>query len=445
MVLQIDVLPDDVLLEIFGFYMITHPDPFFPEREKAEIEAWQSLIHVCRRWRRLVLASPRHLNLQLYCTPETPVKGMLDVWPALPLIVTGVVALSSDAGRDNVIAALGQSNRICRVDLELAGYQVEEVLAPIQVPFPELTDLRLMSFDSEPVIPDSFLDGSAPRLRSLELNGISFPGLPNLLLSTNRLVNLRLVNIPRSGYISPEAMATLLSMFSSLRILFLECKFGPDRESPSLPLQKRSILPALDKFHFEGVSEYLEELVTFIDAPQLDEMRIKFFFQMDLDCPRLAQFINRTPTLSARDKAYVQLDNRGIKVALLARSRALEILIPSIPDPSHRLSFIERVCNSSLHPLSTVEDLHIDCEYLDPIWHNPAVEKAVWLQLLLPFTTVKNLSLSWRSAPGVGAALQGLVGGSRITEVLPSLQNFFFFFFFFLDSINVHFRACCPM
>jgi hypothetical protein len=46
------------------------------------------------------------------------------------------------------------------------------------------------------------------------------------------------------------------------------------------------------------------------------------------------------------------------------------------------------------------------------------------LDLLLPFTAVKNLYLSKEFAPGIAAALQELVGG-RITEVLPSLQNIF--------------------
>jgi hypothetical protein len=51
--------------------------------EKLNVEEWQSLVHVCRRWRSLVLGSPRRLNLRLYCTPETPAKDTLDVWASL--------------------------------------------------------------------------------------------------------------------------------------------------------------------------------------------------------------------------------------------------------------------------------------------------------------------------------------------------------------------------
>jgi F-box-like len=157
---RIDVLPNDVLLEIFDFYV--DMSPWYAG--KTRVEAWQLLVHVCRRWRGLVLGSPRRLNLQLYCTPKTPVRDTLDAWPALPLIAKGSMGL---LGTDNIIAALEQSNRVYQVFLlALVDWQLEKVLAAMQIPFPELTELRLFS-DGErlPVIPNSFLGGSAPRLR----------------------------------------------------------------------------------------------------------------------------------------------------------------------------------------------------------------------------------------------------------------------------------------
>jgi hypothetical protein len=77
-----------------------------------------------------------------------------------------------------------------------------------------------------------------------------------------------------------------------------------------------------------------------------------------------------------------------------------------------------------LHPLSTVEDLDIERRYSELVWKNDAIENTLWLELLHPFTTVKNLYLSKEFAPGIATALQELVGG-RITEVLPSLRNIF--------------------
>jgi hypothetical protein len=314
---RIDILPDDTLLEIFDFCVRSQWNV-----GKRAVEKWQPLVHVCRRWRILVLESPRRLNLQLYCTPKTPARDTLHVWPALPLIVVGYMAVP---GTENVIASLGQSNRVCDVILEfLAGWQLEQVLAAMQVPFPELAYLHLSSNgETAPVIPDSFLDGSAPRLRNFYLTGIPFPGLPKVLLSATHLVVLRLSNIPHSGYISPEAIVALLSALSSFETLCLKFRSPqsrPDWESRSLPPPKRRILPALEIFYFKGVTEYLEELVTGIDTPQLQRMDLTFFNQIDFDCPRLAQFINRTPTLRAYDEARVQFFDSTARVNLQYRT-----------------------------------------------------------------------------------------------------------------------------
>ena len=83
---------------------------------------------------------------------------------------------------------------------------------------------------------------------------------------------------------------------------------------------------------------------------------------------------------------------------------------------------MEQVCNSPLCPFSTVEDLYIEHQYSQLVWKNEAIDNTLWLQLLLPFTAVKNLYLSKEFAPGITEALKELVGGG-VKEVLPNLQN----------------------
>ena len=407
------VLPDDVLLEIFYFYIIING-----------VESWQSLIHVCRRWRGIIFESPRRLNLRLLCTQKTPTRDKLGVWPALPIIVAGNLGVLPDiSDTGNIIAALGHSNRVCQLALQnLDDWQLEEVLDAMRVPFPELTDLSLSSWDDETsVIPDSFLGGSAPRLRSLTLEGIPFPGLPTLLLSATHLVQIWLTNIPDSGYVSPEAMVVLLSVLSRLETLSLEFQYPQSRlywETQSLP--PRSLLPTLCKFHFKGVTEYLEDFVAMIDAPRLEILKITFFEQIDFDTPRLAQFINRTSKLGICDEARVQFSYTSACVLLGAG--CLQILI-KCSGPDLQLSSVAQICNSFLP--SAVEDLYIEHGYSQLLdWHNRAVDNTLWIQLLLPFTAVKNLYLSVEFMPGIAAALQDLVDAG-IIEVLPSLQNIF--------------------
>jgi hypothetical protein len=44
-------------------------------------------VHVCRKWRNVVLESPLRLNLRIRCYPTTSVREKLDVWPALPIVL----------------------------------------------------------------------------------------------------------------------------------------------------------------------------------------------------------------------------------------------------------------------------------------------------------------------------------------------------------------------
>src|SRR5882672_2769783 len=134
----------------------------------------------------------------------------------------------------------------------------------MQKPFPELTRLELWlgNGDLVPVLSDSFLGGSAPRLRELILSEVPFPSLPKLLLSAQGLVKL-LLEIPDSGYFSPEAMATALTVMTrleSLEIRFSDPQSFPDPAS-QLPPLTRFVLPALTQLEFNGDYEYLEDLL----------------------------------------------------------------------------------------------------------------------------------------------------------------------------------------
>lgn len=99
----------------------------------------------------------------------------------------------------------------------------------------------------KPVLPDTLLGGSAPRLRLLELDRIPFPGLPILLSSATQLVHLRLYYIPHPGHISPEVMATFISTCSH-PLLFSTKTSGTNNVSVAsqliMPLRARRLVPA---------------------------------------------------------------------------------------------------------------------------------------------------------------------------------------------------------
>jgi len=439
-VLTIDDLPDDVLLEIFDFYVFNYQDLDFrllEFRTIEKIESWQSLVHVCRRWRSLVFASPRRLNLQLrYCTPGRSAKKTLDVWPTLPLLILGGVDEDLESV-DDVIAGLELSDRISQINLECyTTSQIEKLGRAMQVPFPELAALCLSyaRWSYGPVLPDSFLGGSAPRLQYFYLGHIPFPGLPNLLLSTTHLVKLYLHRIPYSPSISPEAMATCLSTLTSLDTLHLE--FGSSESYPDLKSRPpfpptRSVLSTLVNFSFKGVNEYFEEFVARIDAPQLYRLSTTFFNDVDFDIPELNQFISCTPTLGAYDEA--RLIFHGFEALVRLRQtrregsdhRKVEVIISDHWNAyRHQLSTLAKICTLLLRLLLTMENLYIDGDIYSPLIWKEGIENTEWLELLLPFTAVKNLYVSKAFSPRIAPVLQELTGG-RTTQVLPALENVF--------------------
>jgi hypothetical protein len=235
---------------------------------KDSVEEWQSLVHVCQRWRSIVFGPPRRLNLRLYCTPGTPARDLLDIWPALPLIIWGDTKYPAESA-DNISAVLEHSERVRHI--HLPSSHLKNVSAAMKVPFPELTVLELHSDGVRvPVLPDSFLGGSAPHLQSLALKRILSPGLPRLLCSATRLSFLRLHDIPYFGRFSPEAMVTAISTLTCLEFLSLRFQSflsHPGWASRCQPPSTRSVLPVLRHIFFKGVSEYLDNIVAGIDTP----------------------------------------------------------------------------------------------------------------------------------------------------------------------------------
>ena len=417
--MTIDTLPDDALLEIFDFYV---------DQARRYVEQWRILVRVCGRWRNIVFGSPCRLDLKLLCDAWTPVRKMLSIWPPFPIVIR---SWSPGSGEDNVVAALEHNERVCEIELEgVPSPLLEKFLVAKQQPFLALTHLKLCVHihDEAPVMPNSFLGGSTPRLQYLELRGIPFQGLPKLLFSATDLVTLILLDIPHSGYFSPEAMVTALSALTRLDSLYLgfqSPRSHPDGGRRRSPPPTRCVLPAVTLFYFKGVSEYLEDLMARIDAPHLNDLNIFLFHQLIFEMPQLTQFIRRTPNLRPPDEARVLFKASKATVILPQISYKRFLLGISCRQSDWLLSSLQQVCSSLLPLISSIEYLYIDTQDEDSklLWHGD-MENAQWLELLSHFTTAKALYLSWSITRRIVPALQELVGG-RTTEVLPSLQSLF--------------------
>ena len=300
-------------------------------------------------------------------------------------------------------------------------------LVAMKKPFPELTSLKLQSnHNTVLILPDLFLSGSAPRLHTLHLCGIPFLQLEKLLLPN--LVVLDLWSIPKSRYIPPEAMVNCLSSLTGLKYFDLRFRSPRSRHSGGtqrLPPHICVVIAALTTFRFKGNSEYLEDMVSWIDTPLLNHFDITFFNQLIFDTPLLCHFISRTEGIKAHYRANINFDHipAAVKFSLQGRMNdteclVLRILCPCTP-PDWQLSSLAQFCSLSVPPLATLE--HLKILSYRPRWQDD-IETTQWLELLNPFMSVKNLVISDELFPFVIPALQELAG-ERVTEVLPMLQN----------------------
>jgi hypothetical protein len=116
---------------------------------------------------------------------KTPTKRLLDIWPPFPIIlsVPPPFPVVDKSGVENIIAALECRDRITKIDIyEIRGAVLNELVTVLHKPLPVLAHFSLSSYySSVPALPETFLGGSAPRLRSFVLKGIPFPSFPRFI------------------------------------------------------------------------------------------------------------------------------------------------------------------------------------------------------------------------------------------------------------------------
>ncbi|KAH9170328.1 hypothetical protein EDB89DRAFT_2230743 [Lactarius sanguifluus] len=424
----ISMLPDNVLLEIFDFYL-SSSYTYCPTTWQ-----WHVLAHVCQTWRQLVFASPHRLNLRIICTQRTPVRKNLGIWPAFPIVIDYRRSrrILRPKEEENIIAALEHPNRVCQLELNITGSQLEKMAATVmQATFPVLTCLDVLLTERDAaILPSGFLGGSAPLLRSITLCGIPYPALPTLLLSVNDLVKLDLQKIPPTGYISPKAMVMSLETLPRLETFIIEFQSAtsrPDRIHP--PPITPTVLPTLTKFHFKGAIEYLEDLVAQIDGPQLDQIVIKYLnWVADFRFAQLTQFINRSegPELAQFKHAKVTLLSNAVVFETSEEycepwdwcdTRIVRVI--SYEGNWWKVSHMVPILSQFSATLFNVVHLRLGARPKE----NRQLEDVDWLRLLHQFSTIQTLHVPQKFAEHVALALEDITGrGEMVAEVLPTLD-----------------------
>ena len=349
---SIEVLPDDVLLIIFCFYQVFSP------------LHWHRLAHVCRQWRYIVFASPRCLNLRLYCNPGTPVLKTLDCWPALPIVVQysgcQIVDSPTSEDEDNVVAALKHSDRICSISLIVTRSLLKKLGTSVHS-FPELEDLVLLC-RSDPYMPfpPNFRWGTC--LRSLNLTGISLSTLPQLLSASPNLVDLQLHDIISTRQRFPQNFASFLSGMTLLQSLSLHFHVLNTHLDTHPFSEERIVFPALTHIKIRGLkSDYLNSFVAQIDAPHLADIEIMLIYQHNIDVSPFMQFVDRIEKQKSHSRADILSSGCAISMTLSEPQSCSRIKMGiCCRDLAEQFSSMTRICNDFSQSLLGVRDLRIE-------------------------------------------------------------------------------------
>jgi hypothetical protein len=333
---------------------------------------------------------------------------------------------------ENVLVVLKHSNRICDINLSMTRSFASKSAGSMKASFPMLQRLQLRSQETmRPfAVPIGFLGGSTPLLRDIHLVRTTFPTLPLLLLSAQALVSLQLDDIPNTGYFSPEELAIGLSGMAQLKTL--KIRFLPpnahERSMDASPIN-RAILPALIEFNFKGNCEYVEDLVSRIDAPALENINITFVEQPTFGIPRLARFIGRTEDAKSPHHTSVRLSEEITITQYFRRpscsasaNGTFQLQIPC-EELDRQVPQLIHVCRFLSELLSGVELFEIEAFPHSSGWlDGEEMDTTVWLELFRSFRGAKKLEVSGGLVTSVASALERATGEmARI--VLPALRD----------------------
>ncbi|KAH9980530.1 hypothetical protein BJV74DRAFT_102136 [Russula compacta] len=179
----IEMLPEDILLEIFDFYRLDAVT-----RSGGRPWKWHRLAHVCQKWRSVIFMSPRRLGLRILCKSKAPMEHIMDFWPTLPLVVRYKNPKPSSLNK-NIVAALRRPNRVCEIDLNVTSVTIGPIVELIQEPFLSLERLKMQIMRNSALAPPvftRFLGGSSPRLEEIELDAFT-SGTSRILVTFYRM------------------------------------------------------------------------------------------------------------------------------------------------------------------------------------------------------------------------------------------------------------------
>ncbi|KAI9508966.1 hypothetical protein F5148DRAFT_1283443 [Russula earlei] len=383
---SINILPDDVLLEVFDFYRL---DIIYAWNHRC----WYKLAHTCRRWRNIIFSSSSRLDLRLVCSYGTPVVDMLSHSPPLPIHVNyGGPWSFSTMDEEGAFLALQKHDRVRSIDLYASTTTLEKLFAAMDGPFPALEELSLAV-----EIPDADEDES-------EDDEPECPRLPQ---------TFRAPSIPVSLYLPNEYLASCLSLMPRLEYFGLNFDYyDPDEVLVYAPNIERISLPNLKRIFFKGDSCYLECLAARIDAPLLWDFNAQFLKEPSSPLQYLSGLLSAAGELKLPVASITFSGMRVDDPKMAFHCQPLNVQVASTV----------QICAALTPMFSAVERLHLDFEGGRWLFDSEVdIERSQWHDLLRPFRNVVKLQVDTGLMEDLSLALCPDDDGPSGEEILPEL------------------------
>jgi len=446
----VDTLDDDSLLNIFHLYRPDHSDEDHGDRDSdghilggrewGRERWWYKLVHVCRRWRYLILASSSFLGVCLVCTRGVPVATMLAHAPPVPLIIDHLDEYHDTTAdeEEGILLALQQRDRVRRIRLVMPVVKLQKLVKAIDKEFPILEYLHVGSppctvphpmHNTALTISETF---RAPHLRHLILIDFALPMGSQVMTTSAGLVTLSLPVVHTAGYheFCPNDFLERISLMPKLETLWINFH-SPVPNSDvrgqlsHLPVTSHVTLPNLRWFGFKGASAYLEALLPWVTTPLLEKLQLRFLDEPTFSLPHLLQFIGKSETFKC-SSARLSFLKWGVSMRVYphegAKIYAFQMTLGST-FLGRQISGAAQICNALRMAFSSVEDLTLEFRRSITTFElTNGTDRAQCRELLRSFSNVKTLRVPQDLVGKLARSLRP-EGVESPIELLPELME----------------------
>jgi len=366
-----------------------------------------------------------HLKLRFLCNSANPITTIPAHLTQIPLIIR----YKTPPPVPNLfrIPALQNRDRVYGISISNWGPEDVGLDNALDNAFPMLETLSLAGVHTRLGLPFDFV---APRLRALHLRDMNVPTGCLSLTNAMKLSSLRLEThsaIPLKFLV--ESIANMPRL-ENISISFLQPSPLPDTvtELPSTQITC-VVLPRLTRLVFRGCTTYLENLLSQIDTPFVQDLRFTCSSKGIPSIVRLSAFLGTLQNLKFQT-SVVLFSRQHITISYYSDQPPVAPPFAEFSirhsdaggDEAHLETSLLQTCSTVVSSLSVVESLILKVTFDGAHRSGFRPQPTYWHTFLRPFVGVKTLSIGESLAVELSDALRPS-NGAVITELLPVLSE----------------------